>query len=245
VEDRLMKRYKAAQEALKIGKEKSDEAATKAAQDDLNALILFKTDMGAFIRLYTFLSQIFDYGNTAIEKRSIFYKRILPLLEFGREREGIDLSKVVLTHHNLKNLGMQALALGDGDKRKLDPITEAGSGSVQEKEKAMLAEIIEKVNDLFEGDLTDQDKLVYVNNVIKGKLLESETLRQQAVNNTKEQFANSPDLKTELTNAIIGALEAHTAMSTQALDSEAIRAGLKDVLLNQAKLYESLRAQTA
>ena len=33
------------------------------------------------------------------------------------------------------------------------------------------------MNDLFEGELTDQDKLVYVNNVIKGKLLESETLR--------------------------------------------------------------------
>ena len=48
------------------------------------------------------------------------------------------------------------------------------------------------MNDLFEGELTDQDKLVYVNNVIKGKLLESETLEQQATNNTKEQFANSP-----------------------------------------------------
>ena len=71
-------------------------------------------------------------------------------------------------------------------------MTEAGSGSVQEKEKALLREIIEKVNDLFDGDLTDQDKLVYVNNVIKGKLLESETLQQQAANNTKEQFANSP-----------------------------------------------------
>jgi hypothetical protein len=59
--------------------------------------------MGAFVRLYTFLSQIFDYGNTAIEKRAIFYKRLLPLLEFGREREGIDLSKVKLTHHTLKN----------------------------------------------------------------------------------------------------------------------------------------------
>ena len=72
--------------------------------------------MGAFIRLYTFLSQIFDYGNTAIEKRSIFYKRLLPLLEFGREREGIDLSKVVLTHHHLKNLGKQPMPLGDGEK---------------------------------------------------------------------------------------------------------------------------------
>ena len=96
-----------------------------------------------------------------------------------------------------------------------------GSGSVQEK--ALLNEIIEKVNDLFEGELTDQDKLVYVNNVIKGKLLESETLRQQAVYNTKEQFANSPDLKTELLNAIMGALDPHTLMSTQALNSPAVQ----------------------
>ena len=159
--------------------------------------------MGAFQRLYTFLSQIFDYGNTAIEKRSIFFKRLLPLLEFGREREGIDLSKVVLTHHTLKNQGKQPMPLGDGENPKLEPITEAGGGSVQEKQKALLNEIIQKVNDLFEGDLTDQDKLVYVNNVIKGKLLESETLQQQATNNTKEQFANSPDLKTELMNAIM------------------------------------------
>ena len=96
---------------------------------------------------------------------------------------------------------------------------------MQEKEKALLREIIEKVNDLFDGELTDQDKLVYVNHVIKGKLLESETLQQQAANNTKEQFANSPDLKTELLNAIMGALDAHTAMSTQALNSTTVQNG--------------------
>ena len=55
-----------------------------------------------------------------------------------------------------------------------------------------------------------------------GKLLESETLAKQAANNTKEQFANSPDLKTELVNAIIDALDAHTVMSSQALGSEEI-----------------------
>ncbi len=213
----------------------------KRARDDLNALVLFKTDMGAFIRLYTFLSQVFDYGNTAIEKRAIFYKRLLPLLEFGREREGIDLSKVVLTHHYLKDLGKHAMPLAVGEAAKLEPITEAGSGSVQEKERALLKEIIEKVNDLFDGELTDQDKLVYVNDVIKGKLLESETLRQQAANNTKEQFANSPDLKSELLNAIMGALDAHTAMSTQALNSPTVQSGMKDILLNYASLYETLR----
>ncbi len=130
-----------------------------------------------------------------------------------------------------------------GENPKLTPITEAGSGSVQEEQKARLAEIIERVNDLFEGDLTDQDKLVYVNNVIMGKLMESETLKQQAANNTKEQFANSPDLKSELMNGIIGALEAHTAMSTQALSSETVRSGIKDVLLGPAGLYENLRGQ--
>ncbi|TAJ86350.1 MAG: type I restriction endonuclease subunit R [Reyranella sp.] len=241
VHDRVIKRYKAAQEALRLATEKQQENAAANAHDELEALKLFKADMGAFVRLYTFLSQIYDYGNTAIEKRAIFYKRLIPLLEFGREREQIDVSKIVLTHHHLKDLGKQAMPLGGGETPKLDPITEAGSGSLQDKEKAYLSEIIEKVNDLFEGDLSDQDKLVYVNNVIKGKLLESETLRQQAVNNTKEQFANSPDLKTEIVNAIMGALDAHNALSTQALNSETVRQGLKDVLLNNVGLYESLR----
>ncbi len=108
---------------------------------------------------------------------------------------------------------------------------------VREPQKAWLSEIISKVNDLFEGELTDDDKLVYVNNVIKGKLLESKILRQQAVGSSKDRFADSPDLKTELINA----LDAHTTMSTQALNSESVRDGLKDILLGPGKLYESLR----
>jgi type I restriction enzyme R subunit len=166
-----------------------------------------------FQRMYSFLSQIFDYGNTAIEKQFMFYRRLLPLLEFGREREGIDLSKVILTHHSLKDQG----------KRQLPQ------------------EIIEKVNDLFEGDLTDDDQLIYVNNVIKGKLMECQELIVQAGNNTKAQFANSPTLSKEIMNAVMDALEAHTTMSKQAIASEKVRERLKEVLLGPAQLYEALR----
>lgn len=243
VADRILKRYKDAQERLRAALATKDAKVADDAKDELNALVLFKSDIGAFQRVYSFLSQIFDYGNTALEKRSIFFRRLLPLLEFGREREGVDLSKVVLTHHNLKDLGKRTLPLNKDDTTKLQPITEAGSGSVQETEKARLAEIISKLNDLFEGDLTDDDRLVYVNNVLKGKLMESETLRQQASSNTKEQFAASPDLSNELMNAIMDALAAHSAMSKQALDSERVRNGLKEVLLGPAQLYESLRQQ--
>jgi type I restriction enzyme R subunit len=135
VTDRLLKRYKAGQDKLRAAGERPDDKAAAEAQDDLRALILFKRDMGAFQRVYAFLSQIFDYANTAIEKRSIFYRRLLPLLEFGREREGIDLSKVTLTHHGLRDRGKRNLPLGDGDKPKLQPLSE--TGAVREKEKAL------------------------------------------------------------------------------------------------------------
>ena len=251
VADRLLKRFKAARQALEDAEAAGAKAqasagqvgqAAQAAKDEMNTLILFKRDLGTFLRVYAFLSQVFDYGNTAIEKRAIFYKRLLPLLDFGRDREGVDLSKVVLTHHKLKDQGRRALGLHeDTGDYKLEPLTDPGGGEVQEKVKALLSEIMSKVNDLFEGELSDDDKLVYVNNVLKGKLLESDLLVQQASSNTKEQFANSPDLNTAMMNAIMDALAAHTTMSTQALDSARVREGLKDILLGPAQLYEALR----
>jgi type I restriction enzyme R subunit len=241
VVDRLHRRYKAAQEALKGARESKNATAEEAAKNELDALLLFQGDMGTFVRLYTYLSQIFDYGNTDIEKRAIFFKHLLRLLDFGRERDGIDLSRVVLTHHSLRSEGKRAMVLGGEEKPKLEPATEAGGGGLHEKQKALLAEIIQRVNDLFEGELTDGDRLVYVNDVLKGKLLESDKLRQQAANNTKEQFANSPDLSKALLDAIMDALEAHTTMSTQALESEKVREGLKAILLGPAGLYEALR----
>lgn len=242
VADRLLKTYKAAQAAKQAADDAGDAKAAQAAKDTLDALLLFKSDMGAYQRLYAFLGQIFDYGNTAIEKRFIFFRRLLPLLEFGRERETVDLSKVVLTHHTLKDRGRQPMGLNANGSYKLAPMDGVGSGSVQEKEQAYLAEIIEKVNGLFEGDLSEGDQLVYVNGVLKGKLLENETLMQQAVSNSKEQFANSPDLKTALVDAIMDTLEAYGSMGSQALNSVRVRDGLQDALLGPAQLYESLRA---
>jgi type I restriction enzyme R subunit len=242
VADRLLKKYKAQKEAKEAAEKANDAKAAAEAKDEMDALILFKRDLATFVRVYAFLSQLFDYGNTDIEKRSMFFKRLLPLLDFGREREGVDLTKVVLTHHRLKNQGETDLLL-NGAGGKLDPITGAGGGEIQDKEKLLLAEIVNKVNELFEGELTEGDQLVYVNNVLKGKLLESDLLVQQAMSNSKEQFANSPDLANGILNAIMDALSAHSTMSKQALDSERVRDGLKDVLLGPAQLYESLRVR--
>jgi type I restriction enzyme R subunit len=243
VADRLLKRFSAAKAAKVAADEAGDETASKAAADTMNTLVLFKADLGTFVRVYTFLSQIFDYGNTDVEKRFLFYKPLERLLEFGRERDTVDTSQLVLTHHAVKTLGKQGFQLADGDAPTLAPVDGAGSGSVQEKQKALLREIIEKVNGLFGAETSDNDQLVYVNNVIKGKLLESEELVTQARNNSKSQFAASPTLDDQLMNAIMDALAAHQSMSKQALDSAKVRAGLKDILLGPAQLYEALRGK--
>jgi hypothetical protein len=137
-----------------------------------------------------------------VEKRSIFCKRLLPLVEFGR-------------------------------------------GQVQSQHKTLLDAIICRLNYLFEGQLTDSDKLVYVNNILKGQLLESELLQQQASSNSKEQFANSAELQSELTNSIINALDAHPAMAIKALNNAALQLDLMDFLLNQSGLWEGLRERAA
>ena len=245
VADRLLKRYKELQRVIKTAQEMHDATAEKNARDEKNALELFKRNLGTYLRVYSFLSQIFDYGNTDIEKRAIFFRRLLPLLEFGRERDEVDLSGVKLTHHTLRNKGTHNLPLHLGQGDKLQPMGEPGTGEVRDKQKARLTEIIAKVNALFEGELTPDDMLIYVNNVIKGKLLESAVLVEQAASNTKQQFANSPDLSRELLNAIMDALSAHTTMSKQALESERIRQGLLEILLDHAGLYEELRTKAA
>ena len=65
VADRLLKRFKAANERKLAAIANNDEKTAEHASDELEALILFKNDIGAYQRLYTFLSQI---STTAIRR---------------------------------------------------------------------------------------------------------------------------------------------------------------------------------
>lgn len=242
VANRLLVRYRIAQDELRAAEANGDGEAMKEAKDEMDALVLFKRDMGSFQRLYAFLSQIFDYGNTDIEKRQLFFKHLLPLIEFGREREGVDLSRLELVRYKLKDKGTRDLPLVNGEYPKLPPMSATGSGQVQEKEKLYLSQIVEKVNELFGADTTDGDKLSWLNSQ-REKLLESEVLVQQAANNTKEQFASSPDLTRVFIDALIDSHSAQSNLSLQALNSEQIQREVINLLLGPARLYEVLRGQ--
>ena len=195
-------------------------------------LELFRRNLTAFVRAYDFLSQIVDYGSdTSLEKRSIFFRHLAPLLDIPDPGEPIDLSRVVLTHYNIKDLGQHQLPLGGGggEQPKLDPMTAVGSAKLHDPDMVRLREIIEKMNDLFEGELTDADQINFVNH-IRDKMLENPVLAQQAAANKKDQFSASPDFHEAMMTAVVNAYDNHMSMSEQVLKKDNVKAGLKDIL---------------
>ncbi len=65
----------------------------KAATDELDT---FRKDVATFVRFYDFMSQIVDYGDAGLEKRSIFLRLPERLIRPENFTAGIDLSVVTL-----------------------------------------------------------------------------------------------------------------------------------------------------
>jgi type I restriction enzyme, R subunit len=111
--------------------------------------------------------------------------------------------------------------------------------TARDPELVALDEVIAQINDLFSGDHPDSS----VRNVvahIKDRLEESETLQQQAQNNTLAQFSASPDLQSEFVGAVIGAMESHNDLSTQILNNTEISQKLMGELV--PLIYKALQA---
>ena len=77
--------------------------------------------------------------------------------------------------------------------------------------------------------------------MLSASLARSSGARARACSSMLFSKGEIPDLNKALLDAIIGALDAHQLMSTQALNSEEVREGILDILLNHTHLYEDLR----
>ena len=73
-----MNTYKEARQKLRNAEDYNDADGAKEAKDELEALTLFRRDMGTYVRFYTFLSQIFDYGSSNLEKRALSLRGSYP-----------------------------------------------------------------------------------------------------------------------------------------------------------------------
>ncbi len=101
---------------------------------------------------------------------------------------------------------------------------------MHEPKPTTLAALINELNKLFEGELSDADLLGYANH-IKGKMLENETLARQAAMNSKEQFALG-DCNDILMDNVIEGLDRYHEMAGQVMGDERIRKAFAGILLD-------------
>ena len=203
------------------------ELELKNANEEKNALDLFKKDMIVFLRIYEFLSQIVDYADEELLKLSVFVKALIPNLKTYNPKDPIDIDDVKLSHYKLHKQKQQNITLV-GDEVELDAIDSAGSAVAKDPEKELLSQILAHMNALFEGELSDKDMINYAN-TIRDKVLENKKVMQQVHNNTKEQ-AMMGGFSEAINDAVIDSLEVHKDLATQVLSQERIKKGLADIV---------------
>ncbi|MGP5411548.1 type I restriction endonuclease subunit R [Glutamicibacter ardleyensis] len=208
-------------------------AEDKTSQDELD---LFRKDLGSFVRAYDFLSQIFDFADTELEKRSIYYKHLLPVLRVNDSRVALDLSGVVLAKYALKDKGQAQLQL-TGEDATLKPPTEVGTGQANDPVLSTWEEIIQQANLPFEGE--EMDAVAHFVEGVRRELVKNETLQKQAQNNSRSHFGGSPDLARAITDAVSNSMDSHYNLSLQALGDKTKMGALLKML--SELVYEELQ----
>jgi type I restriction enzyme R subunit len=182
---------------------------------------LFRKDLGSFIRMYEFLSQIIPYNDPELEKLFVFGKNLMPRLAEAQRTGQLSLdSDVRLTHYRLQKMSEQKLDLEAAEVVKLPGIKDAGTGAAPEDERKELREIVSRMNDLFSGDITEADFLGSLT-AWKGHLMANESLAEQAKNKSEEQCAMG-SFKDVLTGIVIDAQDAQNTIADQLLKDERI-----------------------
>ncbi len=180
----------------------------QAAIDELD---LFRHDVSTFVRLYDFMSQIVDYGDVDLEKRSIFLRLLERLIRADNFSAEIDLSEVALVGVKQVDIGRHDIGLGE--RTGLSGATQAGSGAKKDPKMVAFAEVIERLNDLFgDEDFTTGQKESFLEALLR-TLLENEQLVTQAAANSTKQFLESPDLDDAVQTAVADNQGSHNKMA--------------------------------
>jgi type I restriction enzyme R subunit len=238
--DRFKTRYKIALEEVQSirnrlahAKEENDateihncEIELKNAKEYKDSLDRFKKRLLQFVRMYEFLSQINSYEDTDLEKLSAYCRGLSPQLVTVSIDNQIDLTDVELTHYSIKNKKSHNVSL---EAEKIDP-SKSGTAGATDPKTDSIENIVNQLNDLFAGDLTDDDMVNFAR-TITDKVSENELVMTQLKNNTREQ-AGLTDFPQALQLAVAQAMEQHNNMATQVLGQEKVRNMFGEIVLD-------------
>ena len=210
------------------------QAQLQPARDRFSALdeeeqTAFRDRLGAFLNLYAFLSQIIPYADADLDRLSSFGRALLPHLRVGSDGAQVHLGDdVELEYYRLQRVSAVALAIGEEPGVYVTSPKEVGTGDPEE-DKAPLSEIIERLNDRFGTDFTDEDRLFFEQ--VKERAIGKDEVRRMAQANTYEKFALG--VRPEIGKLMIERMAENDAIVTRFLDDAEFQQIASEVLARE------------
>ena len=137
----------------------------------------FRSHIQSFIRLYGYISQIITFKDIGLEKLYIFLRGLNKKLPRRPPRDKPEiLSDVDLEYFKIEKKYSTSIELEDEDGEFQGVSEDGGSYTDEEEPVDLLSEIIQTLNNSFDGDFSDEDRVRIEK--IKEQINENEELRR-------------------------------------------------------------------
>ena len=146
----------------------------------------FRDKLGAYVRMYSFLSQILPYADQDLEMLYSYGRFLLPHLPLDRDNTVVKIgNEVELQYYRLQRVSTGPINLKVGEPEGVYGPTDVGTGNAKE-ERAPLSEIIQVLNERFGTAFTEEDRLFLEQ--IKAKATTNSQVIQTAMANPIDKF---------------------------------------------------------
>ena len=197
----------------------------------------FRHQLGTFLRLYAFLSQVVSFADLDLEKRYAFGRLLAAKLPTGGDGGPLVIDgDVRLAYYRLTKTREGSAALAPGEAAPVSGPTSVGTGQPGEEDRARLSEVVDVLNERFGTDFTKEDQLFF--DQVMGDMRRDGQLTDQARNNTPEQFKLAFDPKAMA--ALIARLERNEDISGRLMADEGFRAAALELMMK--RVYEQLQS---
>ena len=147
---------------------------------------LFRDKLGAYVRLYAFMSQIIPYADRDLEILYSFGRYLLPHLPSNKTMTVVKPEDdVALSYYRLERCFSGIIDLGSGEKIDVKSPIDVGTRKAKDTE-APLSSIIEVLNQRFHTDFKEEDRLFFEQ--IKEKACNDEQVIETAKANPLDKF---------------------------------------------------------
>ncbi|MFA6852417.1 MAG: DEAD/DEAH box helicase family protein, partial [Bacilli bacterium] len=145
----------------------------------------FRDKLKAYVRLYSFVTQLVNYTDQEQEMLYSFGRFLLPHIHPSDSRDAYPEKDVELQYYRLQKVMEGSIDLSEGEDVKVKSPTDTGTRNAKEEDKP-LSEIIETLNERFGTDFSEADRLFFEQ--IKETAMRDEGVLKTAAANPLDKF---------------------------------------------------------